>query len=309
MGAIPSYPKVYGLGHAAIKDIFLDPVLVEEKVDGSQFSFAVLGGVLHMRSKGATVYDESEGGRVGEGGGMFSAAVDYVESIRPHLLNGYIYRCEYLNKPKHNTLKYARTPENWLILFDVEVFPEHSFLDVGERNEEAFRLGLEPIPFYDGVDVHSAADIDELLDQESFLGGPKIEGVVLKNHSRFGRDGKFLAAKYVSEAFKEKHGKEWKASNPKSKDIIQTISEDLRTEARWEKAIQHMRERGELTNTPRDIGPLMKEIVEDVKAECEDAIREALFKWAWRDIARQVGRGAPEWYKRRLMEAQFEESA
>ena len=39
---VTSYPKVYQLGHRAIKDLFLDEISVEEKIDGSQFSFQVI---------------------------------------------------------------------------------------------------------------------------------------------------------------------------------------------------------------------------------------------------------------------------
>jgi len=34
-----SYPSIYNLGHHAIATLLDAPVLVEEKVDGSQFSF------------------------------------------------------------------------------------------------------------------------------------------------------------------------------------------------------------------------------------------------------------------------------
>lgn len=34
-----SYPKIWNVGHAAVATMFDHPVLVEEKVDGSQFSF------------------------------------------------------------------------------------------------------------------------------------------------------------------------------------------------------------------------------------------------------------------------------
>ena len=34
-----SYPKVWNLGHPSVDEIFKDDVIVEEKVDGSQFSF------------------------------------------------------------------------------------------------------------------------------------------------------------------------------------------------------------------------------------------------------------------------------
>lgn len=306
-GTIPSYPKVYSLGHAAVRDIFLGPVLVEEKVDGSQFSFGIIEGALHMRSKGAVIYDATQGGPMGEGSGMFKPAVEYVESISDRLRYSTIYRCEFLGKPKHNTLAYGRAPQNGLVLFDVEKYPDHSFEAPGDRATFAADLGIDVIPSFAVVDVSSPTAIDALMETESFLGGPKIEGVVFKNHSLYGRDGKFLCAKYVSEAFRESNATDWKKRNPKGKDIIGLISDSLRTEARWEKAVQHLRERGELTHSPRDIGPLMKEIVTDVLAECEEEIRDSLFTWAWKDIARSLGRGAPEWYKRRLMESQFQD--
>lgn len=47
-----SYPKVYALGHRALAELLLDEVLVEEKIDGSQFSFGRFGGDLKARSKG-----------------------------------------------------------------------------------------------------------------------------------------------------------------------------------------------------------------------------------------------------------------
>ena len=49
---LSSYPKVYAIGHRAIGDIFKDTVLVEEKIDGSQFSFGKdRDGNFSMRSR------------------------------------------------------------------------------------------------------------------------------------------------------------------------------------------------------------------------------------------------------------------
>lgn len=36
-----SYPSIYAIGHKELDELFDDPVLVEEKVDGSQFSFSL----------------------------------------------------------------------------------------------------------------------------------------------------------------------------------------------------------------------------------------------------------------------------
>ena len=107
---IHSYPSVYAIGHKAISNLFVGPVVVEEKVDGSQFSMALLDGVLVCRSKGAQlVVDAPEK--------MFQRAVDVARSLQ--LTPGWVYRCEFLGKPKHNTLAYARIPERHLIVFDV----------------------------------------------------------------------------------------------------------------------------------------------------------------------------------------------
>ena len=52
MNHIPSYPSIYALGHRAIAEILSSPVVIEEKIDGSQFSMCRTDGVLSCRSKG-----------------------------------------------------------------------------------------------------------------------------------------------------------------------------------------------------------------------------------------------------------------
>lgn len=303
---IPSYPKVYALGHHALAELFSDPVTVEEKVDGSQFSFGVINDVLLARSKGAQVYDESQGGAMGEGSRMFKEAVRHAETLRDQLAPNVIYRCEFLAKPNHNTLAYDRIPANGLVLFDVEFYPDHTFLPPDQRRALAETFGMDAIPYFEGINVQSADEVKALLDRESFLGGCRMEGVVFKNHKRYGRDGKFLAGKYVSEDFKEVHKKEWKKSNPTGKDIREHLADRYRAEGRWAKAVQHLRDEGTLDNSPRDIGNLMKEVQADLAAEETEAIKEALFKWAFPHIQRGSVRGLPEWYKARLLDAQFD---
>lgn len=57
MNSWRSYPSIYNLVHSAIKNLFTVSVLVEEKIDGSQFSFGKdANGDLHIRSKGAVTY-------------------------------------------------------------------------------------------------------------------------------------------------------------------------------------------------------------------------------------------------------------
>lgn len=292
---IQSYPKVYNIGHPAVQDLFADPVVVEEKVDGSQFSFGMLGGELCARSKNKQiVLDAPE---------MFGPAVETVRGVADRLEPGFVYRCEFLGQPKHNTLEYNRIPDGHLVLFDVEI-EEQRFLDVGKRHEEALRVGLEPVQLlYTGA-VPDAGELRDLLDTDAQLGGTKVEGVVAKNHHRFGRDGKFLAGKHVSEQFKEVHSKEWRKSNPSGKDIVQHLVDRYRAEGRWAKAVQHLQDRGELEGSPRDIGALINEAKRDIEGECVDEIKEQLWQWARKGILRGATRGLPEWYKQRLLEQQ-----
>jgi hypothetical protein len=290
-----SYPSIYALGHRFIKDLFLDDVLIEEKIDGSQFSMGRFGGELKVRSKGAVInadYPEK----------MFSEAVEVAKSL--DLRDGWTYRAEYLKKPKHNTLAYDRIPEKYLILFDINS-AEETYLTYNEKKVEAKRVGLEVVPILFFGKVEEPSVLLSLLETPSILGGQKIEGMVIKNYSRFGIDKKVLMGKYVSEAFKEVHSKEWKKSNLSNGNIIQKIVMSYKTAARWQKAVQHLKEAGLLEGSPRDIGNLIKEVQLDVAKECEDEIKEMLYKHAKQHILRGISAGLPEWYKEQLMKEQF----
>lgn len=295
---IRSYPKVWNLGHANISELLRDPVLVEEKIDGSQFGFGVIDGALCCRSRGQQIVLDAPG--------MFDQAVNTAKALAPKLVPGHIYRAEYLRIPRHNSLTYGRVPSGHLILFDVETGIA-KFLDYQAKRAEAERLGLECVPamFYGQLtDVEMLA---KMLENTSCLGAAPIEGVVVKNYGRFGQDGHALMGKHVSETFKEEHRKSWKTNNPQKNDVLEMLCEMFRTEARWRKAIERMRDEGRLTSSPTDIGPAMKEIAKDVEVECEIPVRDALWKWARPHLMRRSTAGFPEWYKQQLMARQFAE--
>ena len=165
---------------------------------------------------------------------------------------------------------------------------------------------LEVVPrLHEGM-VTDIAMFRALLDTVSCLGGQKIEGAVIKNYLRYGLDKKVLMGKFVSEAFKEVHAAEWKKANPASGDVIESLIRQYKTPARWAKAVQHLQEAGQLEDSPRDIGLLMKEVPPDVEKECAQEIKAALYTWAWPKIRRGIIAGLPEWYKERLLERQFD---
>ena len=183
---------------------------------------------------------------------------------------------------------------------------KQAFASWGWLSDWADTLGVEVAPcLYSGV-VESVDQLLAFLETDSVLGGAKIEGVVVKNYSRFGIDKKALMGKFVSEAYKEVHDAAWKQSNPHSGDIIEQLVLALKTPARWNKAVQHLRDAGTLEESPRDIGPLMKEVHTDIDKECLELIADKLLTWAVPKVKRGVAAGIAEWWKDELLKLQFE---
>lgn len=290
---ITAYPPIYSLGHKFITELFSGPVVIQEKIDGSQFSFAQIDGKLCCRSRGQQINLDDPG--------MFSAGVATARKAFDSgtLISGTVYRCEYLQKPKHNALAYSRVPAGNLVLFDAEM-PGQVFADTASLSCWAKIFGIEPVPvLFEGSPEFF--NPNNYLERESVLGGCKIEGIVVKNYNRFGLDGKILVGKFVSPTFKEVHRHEWRKSNLTQSDIIQQIIANYKTSPRWHKAMQHLRERGELIDAPQDIGKLIKEIQADVFSEEHEFIKNCLLDHFWPQISRGIVEGFAEFYKAKLL--------
>lgn len=304
MSSWRSPQSIYSLGHAVVRELFGWAVQIQEKIDGSFFAFGYYPDEypqepIKVRSKGAVMIPDAPPA-------MFQPACKAVLDRLSILHPGWQYRGETLCKPKHNSLHYDRTPKDQVILFDV-LTEEETYLPYSELKAEAERIGLEVVPQLYSGKVLSADELRKFLDTESILGGQKIEGIVIKPLvPLYGPDKKMLFGKFVSEAFKEVHRKAWGESNPGPKDIILKLGEMYGTPQRWSKAVLHMREQGKIEDSPRDIGPLLGEIVVDIKKECEEEIKQYLFKYAWPHIARLAQRNFPAWYKEQLLTRQFE---
>jgi hypothetical protein len=293
---LKGYGKPLTLGHKWLDSLWDGTVYIQEKIDGSQFSFTVTEeDVLLCRSHNQQIYTLEEAG-------MFQPAVDtaLVLQSKGVLTKGYIYRCEFLSKPKQNKLAYERTPEGFIILFDVDM-GDQDYMRPKELKAEAQKIGLEVVPML-AKTVGGMPDLsllDGLLDKDSILGGCKVEGIVLKNYDKLNpEDSKVLMGKYVSADFKEK----MKQDKSVKKSTLERIILQLRTEARWDKAIQHMTEQGELEREPRDIGKLIKAIQEDTFEEEGEWIRDTLYASFKKDIERGVVGGFAEYYKQKLAE-------
>ncbi len=294
-----SFPKVYALGHAAIRDILDGDVIVQEKIDGSQLSFGKdTEGRLWIRSRGR-VFD------IDAPDSMFELAAERVKEVATALTAGWTYRGEYLQKPQHNALKYDKAPLGNICLFDIST-GAHAYASYHQVVDQAQWLGFDVTPLlYEGPGSElNAPALESMLNRPSYLGG-QIEGIVVKNYTRFSLDGHVMMGKYVTEAFKEVHKREWTKANPTSGDVLDQLLEQYRTEARWHKAVQHLKEAGKCNGDPSDIGPLIHEIRKDFVNECKPEVQELLWDRAKKKIMDKVSHGAPEWYKKQLMEGMF----
>lgn len=302
MKMLPKYTKVLTLGASRTERALLGEVVLQEKVDGSMFRFGLNENhELILGSKSVNFepgYCEK----------MFKNGVEYLESIDFKIKDTFspdtYFFCEYLQKNKHNVLKYDRTPENYLVLFDVMMNGKWV-----EDREELMRvaslLGLEAVPelWRGQIEAPVLDFLKNLIHTTmSFLGGVQIEGIVIKNYNENIEIGSMvfpLFTKLVQEGYKEKHNADWKSRSPKNS--LQDFFDSFCNENRWKKAISHLKEKGELKQAPQDIGQLIVEVQEDIKTEEGDNIRNFLFRHFISDIERRSVRGLAEWYKETLI--------
>jgi len=295
---IPSYPKIFALGNYHVEDIFTSDIEASEKLDGSQFSIGKIGGVVYCRSKNNHIDLDNPDK-------MFKIAVEYVKSIKDKIPNNFIFYCEYLSKPKHNVIKYNRVPLNNLALFGV-MRADGKFLgDYEAIKFHAKMLDIEPIPLLYRGEINDIQKVFKLIEKDSVLGGSKMEGCVIKNYNiEFMVGGAIvpvMMGKYVSEKFKEVHDQQWKKTYT-GKGRLEDFLESFKTEARWQKGVQHLKDAGELENEPKDIGKLIKSIQTDIVEEEEENIKQFLWNNFKDDILRISVKGFAEWYKKHIAE-------
>lgn len=260
----------------------------------SQFTFGSFNGELQIKSKKNALY-------VNDCDGMFALGVDYVSRIAHLLPDGLIFHAEYLKTPKHNVLCYGRVPKNNIMLYGIRR-PDDSFIE--DLNPYLEMLDLERVPIIFKGKINNLDEIHALMNRESILGEVTIEGLVVKNFAQpflFGGQAiPLMMGKMVSEKFKEVHKSQWgKQDSGMSK--LETFFQSFCTEARWEKAVQHLRDAGELSGEPKDIGPLTREIHQDIIEEEKEAIKTFLWGHFNKMIKSRATRGFPEWYKESLL--------
>ena len=237
---------------------------------------------------------------------LFDPAADQIRRMYSDglLTKGWSYHAETLRGPKQNTLVYDHPPKNNLALYGVTKEDGSQISEYNQLEDIAGKLDIDVVPLiYRGfVDPTTILEmLNGWLNQTSYLGGVKIEGVVLKNYAEtifIGGMVFMVQAKYVREDFKEQNDKNWKAM--KTAPVL-AIGESLRTQARWNKAYQHARENGVDVETVQAIGPLMKLLNVDIIEEDKEMIKDFLFEAYKKEIQRIATRGLPEYHKARMV--------
>lgn len=303
---IPSFPKIFAIGSRQTERLFSNEVEITEKIDGSQIAFGVIDGQLHIRSKGAPLYvDNPEK--------MFVKGIEIIKDRfdRGLLPDNFIYYGEYLKSERHNIIRYGRVPNNHIALFGLYSLERLFYFNHPHIREEAVRLELDVAPLIFQGKVNSIEELKDNINRISHFGKEKIEGFVVKNYNEQlligGQVIPILMGKYVSEDFKEIHSREWKSENT-SKGKWDIYKSQFKSNARWVKAIHYLRDAGILTQSPKDIGGLIKHIQNDILEEESENIKQWLFNEFKGELLRDSVKGFPEWYKNYLLEKAFSET-
>ncbi len=297
---ISTFPKIWHVGSPEVRDnLFTGGVEVTEKIDGSQLGWGLLSdGKLCIRSKGTVIYN---GEYIRTPDSLFSAAVAYIISIKDKLHADTSYYGEVLSAKKHNTLSYGSVPRNNIVLYGIcskgYWCDDHDILQ-----KEADKLDLDAVALiYRGV-IKDIDQVKEFLNIVSYYAGTKIEGVVIKNYNQqaVSAYSSMCFGKYVSEAFKEANHAGWAAKPSKIEEFYASFT----NKARWEKTLQHLRDDGKLTDSPKDIGLIIETTLRDFEEEEATALKEALYRVYIRQVKQYVVKGLPQYYKEKLLGTQ-----
>lgn len=303
-----NYNEIEQPYHKEAEGIFDGEILIEEKVDGSQFRIEINDqGEIRCASKNQELGVDS----------MFKKGTDSAEKVFRGLKadagQTITIFAEYLPKPKQGRIPYSRTPKDLFVVFDI--FINGQWLRRGQKEEFCFMWGVECIPklWHGVVQPMTKREIDSMVDtylkKESYLGHQpgfdKVEGIVVKNYDKFfdvreghSLHGHFMCVKYVNEDFKEKKH----VKTPKAGNGLEALIESCTSEARWYKALQHCKERGELEGKMSDLSKLVREAQKDLDEEEAETIGKELYKLFKKQILQGATKGMPKWYEKKLSE-------
>lgn len=299
-----SYGSIININKAGPVLVSPAELVIQEKVDGSQFRFQE---VMNETDTNSVLLCWSRGNRLSLDSppAMFALAVGTVVKLHQEkkLLPGAVYIAEAVTSRRHNVINYERIPTGGLVLLDVYAAPD-GWMGAEFVKFHGEQLGLEVAPYKGSIAPGQVVDIATLIAQSaaevSLLGGP-VEGLVVKSFAnqvnRFGESWKW---KVINPSFSETK------SQPKAPqaDWVAVLGSSLANPIKWQKALMRLTEQGLTNGTSRDIGVLVKLVQADVDKED----REELLLEAWSRLRKTVlansVKGLAEWYQGQLLQGQ-----
>eukprot|EP01090_Pellita_catalonica_P020012 TRINITY_DN696_c0_g1_i1.p2 TRINITY_DN696_c0_g1~~TRINITY_DN696_c0_g1_i1.p2 ORF type:complete len:337 (-),score=60.06 TRINITY_DN696_c0_g1_i1:2034-3044(-) len=316
-------PKWNSIAHyktsAKHEPLFEGNWIVEEKIDGSQLSFAwdSAAQTVLFRNKNSASFLSGEAPYLNKTFGKTMASLLPIGSL---LNSDYVYHGEAMRSSRHNRLLYQRAPRRYFILFDIKDKQTGHYLSYEEKCKEAKRLDLEiPSLYLEGAGIDSAeraiAKIMAMIekgDLESALGG-NPEGIVIKNYTNVKNEtGRPPMLKSVRTEFKEAVARKFTSAEKRFKitpsttvaELCQYMGGCYNTEARWQKAVQHLDETGQLHATEgemkafgKDVKLLVQELDRDLFKEYEEEIKVDLLSELFPRIAAEGRKGFTAFYR------------
>ncbi|MFA5407002.1 MAG: RNA ligase family protein [Candidatus Nanoarchaeia archaeon] len=272
MSEFIKYPSIYRLGKDEVRDLLAyneDTIIIEEKVDGGNFSFFMENETLHECSRNRDLTQEGDektfiGKRV-----WLREHLAQLSNQGVLLNPDYLYYAECMDK---HTLHYSKAPH--FIGLDIRV--KHSmkeegpglFLGVEAKTNEFKRIGIEttPIIWQGNSGELKKLDLEKLVPMSHF-GEIQSEGICIKNYNRMAPGTHHqLFAKIVREEFKECNKAVFGGVHDKDTDTNKIVAEFI-TPARIRKESLKLINEGGLKLDLTLMSKLPSNVIKDVLKE------------------------------------------
>ena len=254
------YDKIKRLGHyenESLLDFVNDEIIIEEKIDGSNFRFWLEDGEIKFGSRNVSYLEKDNK--------QFKKCINYLlDRLSPNDLDeDLIYIGEFATP---HTIQYDWENTPHFIGFDILVKTTGRPLDWKVTKRKFAQLNLEfvPVLWFGDTKHFEDLELDKLLEKSQYRDG-KPEGVVIKNYNRVNEYERPLFAKVVNEHFEEKK-KTFQPKNAGSKDTARVVAQYV-TKARVRKIINKMvsEEGRELSRSL--MGDLIHRVISDTLEE------------------------------------------
>lgn len=270
-----------------------DHVIIQEKVDGSQLTVFRDGhGELHFYNRSKPCNPKTS---------AFMNAWLSIQSKKDSFREGLYYHGEAFTSRFTNTCKYDRAPKFFWMVYEI-VTQENRVLSPAEMAEVLEGTGFETVQLiYDSERDGPVEDLQLFIDcimldiEESKLLsslGRTPEGVVLKVLNNGSNENGFTTTrcKYVRPVFSEmNHSKKERLPSLSDAEFIQELGKVYDTDARRQKAFQHLKEAGLWKEKlESNIPAMIAELDADLLKEEEEQLKNLLFVRFWPIISKNA---------------------